>query len=341
MIDQADKIRVAIVGLGFMGKTHLNAYARAGADIVALADARVEDIVAGKSSGGNLSTGGEEFPLRAGSYRKYTSPGQAFADPSVEAVSICTPTDTHVELASQALAAGKHVLVEKPVAISSQAISQLMGKAKLHQRVIMPAMCMRFWPGWTWLRDSIRMGDLGALRGITFQRLASPPSWNPEFYKDSQKTGGALFDLHIHDADFIYWTLGMPKSVLSSGDANHVTTTYLYENRVRITAEGGWDHAPGFPFRMRYTAVFENATADFDIGRDTPLLLTIDGKFVPVDLPAASGYEGEVAHFLSLVAASKAGKRVNAVASLEDAMHVTRLLEAEKESLTRGTPVAL
>lgn len=345
MFDRDEKLRVAIVGLGFMGKTHMNAYAKAGADIVALADARIDDIVAGKTSGGNLSTGGEAFPLRAGSYRKYTSPGQAFADQSVEAVSICTPTDTHVDLACQALAAGKHVLLEKPVAISSDAVVHLIAKAKLHRRVIMPAMCMRFWPGWTWLRDTVRVGDLGNLRGITFQRLASPPGWNADFYKDSSKTGGALFDLHIHDADFVYWLLGMPKAVLSVGDENHVSTTYQYESGVRITAEGGWDHAPGFPFRMRYTAVFEQAAADFDISRDPSLQVTLDGQFTAFDLPSANGYEGEVAHFLALVRAHKtespAGKRVQAVATLEDALQVTRLLEAERESLRRGTLITI
>ncbi len=341
MFDREEKLRVAIIGMGFMGKTHLNAYARAGADIVALADARLDEIIAGKGAGGNLSTGGDGIPLAPGSYRRYTTPGQVFADPSVEAVSICTPTDTHVELASQALAAGKHVLLEKPVAISSESVLQLIAKAKLHRRVIMPAMCMRFWPGWTWLRDAVRLGDLGKLRGITFQRLASPPAWNPEFYKNSAKTGGALFDLHIHDADFIYWLLGTPKSVLSTGDENHVTTMYQYESGVRITAEGGWDHAPGFPFRMRYTAVFEHATADFDISRDPALHVTSEGAMVPVDLPGASGYESEIVHFLSLVAAHKAGNRVIASATLDDALAVTQILEAERRSLASGGLISL
>jgi predicted dehydrogenase len=341
VIDRPEKLRVGVIGLGFMGRTHLTAYANQGADIVAVADARIKEILSGQSSGGNLSTGADEFPIRAGSFSPYTNPGQVFADPRVEAVSICTPTDTHVALASEALAAGKHVLLEKPVAISSDAVLSLVGKAKLHRKVVMPAMCMRFWPGWTWLRQTILGGHYGALRGITFQRLASPPSWNADFYKNAAKTGGALFDLHIHDADIVYWLFGMPRGVHSTGTIDHVTTMYEYDGGVRVTAEGGWDHAPGFPFRMRYTAVFEQATADFDIGREHPLMVTEDGQFKHVDLPGGTGYDGEIAHFLALVRASKDGKHLKPIATIDDALAVTRLLEAERASIESQTPVLL
>jgi predicted dehydrogenase len=117
-------------------------------------------------------------------------------------VSICTPTDSHIELAMTALAAGRHVLVEKPVALRSAEVARLAQAAAPAGRVCMPAMCMRFWPGWEWLKERIEAGEFGRVRSATFQRVGAPPDWSA-FYGDYARSGGPLHDLHIHDADFI------------------------------------------------------------------------------------------------------------------------------------------
>lgn len=347
---------VGVVGLGFMGRTHLAAYAAAardgvGCQIVALSDMDRARIAAasqpsgGTGGAGNLDTGGQKARLfDPAQVKSFTDPSSLFRDPGVRLVSICTHTDTHVDLAIAALRAGKHVLVEKPVAIRADDVRRLADVARTSNRLCMPAMCMRFWPGWTWLKDRVRDGSLGPVRSAAFQRLGAPPDWGQNFYRDPTRSGGSLFDLHIHDVDAIYWLLGMPTEVSSTGSHAHVTTLYRFADGPaaphHVAAEGGQDHAPGFGFRMRYTVVFERATAEFDLGRaPSPLLVYRDGRTETPSVPALSGYDGEVRHLIEAIHTGRPAREL--AATLEDAVAVTRILEAEKLSLESRKPVSL
>jgi len=208
-------IGVGVVGLGFMGRVHVDAYARARTTaidcrLVAVGDPRpATSITPASHDGENLQAaeGGEVGP----DVRRYASATAVFEDPDVELVSVCTPTDTHASLAVEALEAGKHVLLEKPVATTIEEVRMVAEAARRSGRLLMPGMCMRFWPGWTWLKERIAEGDLGRLVGVTFTRMGAPPSWSPEFYLDAGRSGGALFDLHIHDSDFVQYCFGTPR----------------------------------------------------------------------------------------------------------------------------------
>jgi predicted dehydrogenase len=203
---------------------------------------------------------------------------------------------------------------------------------------------MRFWPGWPWLRERIRDQAFGPLRSLSLQRLCARPGWSPEFYCDDLRSGGALFDLHIHDADFVFWSLGPPQSVQSQGSSDHLIAAYHYRDGPDLVmAEGGWDQSEGFPFRMRYIANFERATAEFDFLRQPPLMLSVAGVegARPVELPAISAYEVEVRHALDAVTARRAGRAFELVSTLEGALASTRMLEAERRSLLSGASVAM
>ncbi len=328
---------IGIIGLGFMGRTHLAAFAAANAiglgnQLVAVADSDAERRTGRVVEGGNFDTGAKRDSLFDPKLvRAYSDPRALIDDPEVDLVSICTPTSTHVELALAALAAKKHVLVEKPVAISSADVQRLADAASRSDRLCMPAMCMRFWPGWDWLREHIRRGTFGPVKSAVFSRLGTRPGWNPSFYSDPQRSGGALFDLHIHDADFVRWCFGEPTSVSSTGSLDHVTTLYRFANGpAHVVAEGGWDHTGGFAFRMRYIVVFEHATAEFDFSRNPKLVLSRGGASEAVELPAHTGYDGEVRHLLAMIAR---GDR-ELVANISEAAALTRMLEAERASLS-------
>jgi predicted dehydrogenase len=342
-------IRVGVIGLGFMGRTHLAAYEAARRDgypceVVAVCD-REEARRTGKAAGigGNLDTGASDAspPFDPGRVRAFADPLLLLEDPSVDLVSVCTPTGSHVDLGLRALAAGKHVLVEKPVALRASEAERLAGAALASDRLCMPAMCMRFWPGWTWLRESIRSGAHGRVLGAVFQRLGSVPAWSREFYGDPEACGGVLFDLHVHDADFVRWCFGEPEAVATAGSDLHVTTLYHYaegQGPSLATAEGAWDQDPGIPFRMRFTVSFEEATAEFDLERKPPLVLTRGGRREPVPLPPGTGYDGEVRHLLEVAAS---GGRRSLALTIQDAVATTRLLEAELRSLETRTTLRL
>jgi predicted dehydrogenase len=341
-------IGVGVLGLGFMGRTHVRAYASAHAAgfanrLIAVSDPEESRLLGREGVAGNIATGSaEEALFDASSVHAVRDPAQLFAHPEVDLVSICTPTDTHVPLAIAALEAGKHVLVEKPVAIESAQVRRLADAAKRSGRIAMPAMCMRFWPGWEWLKERIADGSLGALRGVTFVRMGGGPTWSPEFYKDLSRSGGAHFDLHVHDTDFIVHCFGRPRAVTSVGTIERISTVYHYgpagdHAAPSIAAVGAWVRGGGFPFRIRYTAEFEHATADYDLGRESQLMLSRDGAWSAVEVPSASGYEAEVRHVLRAAAAHLAGTPATTRATMDDAVTVTQVLEAERRSTESGT----
>ncbi len=319
-----------------MGRTHIEAWNAAQAAgypvrLVAVAD-RNEDRRQGiPPAQGNLDLGDTTATrmFDPAQVRGFETAAQLFADEQVDIVSLCTPTPTHVALTLSAMEAGKHVLVEKPVDIDSARIRRLAESAKAHRVHCMPAMCMRFWPGWDWLKDAVESNRYGAVRSATFQRLGSLPTWSKGFYEDFKKSGGALSDLHIHDADFVRHLFGEPDAVESAGDLLHITTFYRYsKGPSHVIAEGAWDQQPGTPFRMRYLVNFERATADYDLSRQDPLLLIEGDASSPVKLESISGYDGEVRHFIDVLE-----NRCPARLNLDDAIAVADLLKREREAL--------
>lgn len=329
-------IRIGIAGLGFMGQTHLSAYKAASEAgfcnrLVAVCDQDPARRAGAAAAGGNIETGaGEDLLFDPKQVAGYETPAELFADDSVQIVSICTPTDSHVDLAIQAIEAGKHVLLEKPAALNAEALRPLVAAAAAADTLVMPAHCIRFWPAYAFLKSCIDDGRFGPAKSAVFTRLASPPAWNADFYKNTTRSGGALIDLHIHDADFVRHCFGEPQSIISTGDVHHITTLYRYPNGPgHVVAEGGWDHAPGFPFRMAFTVIFEQATLDFDLARDEPLLICRDGKATHEDVGALTGYDLEVRHMLHQVAS---GARETSV-TIDDAYETAKLLDEERASL--------
>ncbi|HEV8111777.1 MAG TPA: Gfo/Idh/MocA family oxidoreductase [Planctomycetota bacterium] len=337
------KLGVGVVGLGFMGRTHVAAWQDAGGagfdnELVAVCDAAAVIAAGGRSGRGNLESAGASGTLfDPARVRAYEKAADLFADSGVHVVSICTPTPTHVELASLALAAGKHVLVEKPLAIRAADAEALADAAVRARTYCMPAMCMRFWPGWAWLAERIRAGTFGAVQSAVFRRLGSRPSWSKGFYEDYAQSGGALFDLHVHDADFVRWALGAPARVISAGNLDHVSTVYAYSKGPKhVVAEGGWDHADGFPFQMSFTVAFEQATADYDFRRTPKLIVAHGGRVEEVAIESTTGYDGEVRHLCDVIAG-----KTDLAATCGQAAALVRMLEAERKSLESGAAVKL
>ncbi len=328
-------VRVGIAGVGVMGSTHLKAYHAAIAaglpvEVAALADPDPDRRAGKGNAGGNLdaqAADDDDAPPATG----YASFDDMLGDDSLDLIDICTPTHLHADMAAAALRAGRHVLVEKPVALHAGPVGELAALAEEIGRIAMPAFCMRFWPGWTHLKNAVANGEHGRLVSVHFARLGSQPTWS-DFYRDESISGLALIDLHVHDADFICHLLGPAKAVASTGNAMHVTTSYAYNDVPHVVAEGAWDQAPGTPFKMTYRANFEKATLDFDLSRgERTLLLCRDGEATPIGLDSQTGYDGEIRHLIECLAAGRTPSP-----NLVDAAVTHAVVDAERESLQRG-----
>ncbi len=333
-------VKVGIIGLGMMGRTHYEAYENvAEAQVVAVSDQdpkRAAGDLTGTS--GNVIAGGiSKLPMER--ITGTTDYRQLLAS-DVDVVDVCVPTTQHLEVATAALRAGKHVLCEKPLARTLAEGEQIAKAAREAKGFFMPAMVMRFWPQWVWLKQAVSTGMYGKVRSAMFRRVASMPAG---WYANGAMSGGAALDLHVHDVDFIHHLFGRPKALVArgytktSGELDHVTSQFFYDDVPHVTAEGSWCMADGFGFKMQYTVNFENATADFDLAREQPLLLSQGGKTEPIACESGMGYEAELRYFVNCV---KTGERPTVVTA-EDGVECLRLIDAERESVRSGKIVLL
>ena len=338
----AKPVNIGIVGLGFMAATHIKAYRQVpGARVAALCNPSGRHLDGDFSKvSGNV---GDNQPiiLDMKGVKATKQIDDLLRDPEIDAIDICAPTAAHRDLSVAALQAGKHVLCEKPLARRSKTAREIAAMAAQSRGIFMPAMCMRFWPGWAWLEQVIDQRTYGKVLSAHFRRVAEPPGWGQKNFFNGTESGGGLFDLHVHDTDFVQFCFGRPQSVFStgytrfSGAIDHVVTQYEVASGAIVHAEGSWAMAKGFGFSMSYTINFETATADYDLARGADALrLAQEGKPAKViDCSGPDGYIREMEHFIQCVQAGKPPT----VVSCADAVSAVEICEAEEKSiLSRG-----
>jgi len=343
-------INVGIIGTGFMTVAHLKAYAKVpGARVAALCNPSGRHLDGDFTKvAGNVGDD-QALKLDMTQVKAFREVQALLADPDIHAVDICTPTKTHVELAVAALAAGKHVLLEKPMARTTAECAQIVAAAEAAARrgvFLMPAMCIRFWPEYTWVKQAIGAGTYGRVLDARFRRVAQAPAWGHNHFLNGGESGGALLDLHIHDVDFIQHCFGQPQAVFASGYSrvsgavDHVMAQYLYPGGPVVSAEGSWAMSEGFGFNMAFTVNFERATVDFDLARGADAMRLIVPGAPPATLKpeGGDGYIGELKHFIESLQAGKPPTVVTA----RDGLTAVALCEAEERSVRSGglVPVA-
>jgi len=141
------------------------------------------------------------------------SPDTLIAHDELDAVVICTPNHLHEEMAIAALQAGKHVFVERPLAISADGVNRVLGAAERSGRLLVVGMPHRFRPGVVALRDSVvgnELGSIYAVRGSWMTRAV--PGRHLGWRQDPELAGGgALVDLGVSALDLCLWLIGFPK----------------------------------------------------------------------------------------------------------------------------------
>ena len=288
---------IGIIGLGFMGMTHFEgAKGITGGQVVALAT-RSEKKRRGDWSDiqGNFGPrGSAETDLT--DVTPYEDYHDLLADPNVALVDICLPTDKHEQVVTEALAAGKHVLVEKPISVDLDAADRMVAVAQEAGKLLMVAQVLPFFPEFRWLRETVESGKYGKLRAASFHRVITSPDWSDNM-ADFRKLGGWGIDLHIHDNHFISLLCGVPKQVFSrgllmDGLVNHVSTQYLFDDPdLTVSCISGGIAADGLKFNQGYEVFLEEATIQFDAGTygsdwvvNRPLtLITNDGAVTNPD----------------------------------------------------------
>ncbi len=278
--------RIGIVGVGFMGMIHYLAAAK-------LRDARVTAICtrdAKKRAGdwrgirGNFGPAGTWMDL--GKIKRYVHFDEMCSDSEVDLVDICTPTYVHAGMARTALLAGKHVLVEKAIALTRKDADAMMRAAAKAGKLLMVAHVLPFIPEFAFAAQAVRSGAYGRLLAGHFKRIIAQPDWSADI-ADAGKTGGPAVDLHIHDTHFIRLLAGVPRKVFSTGltsdgkTVSYLTTQYLYgtgDSALALSCSSGALAKKGREFVHGFELYLEKATLLYESGTQPLTVLTADGK---------------------------------------------------------------
>ena len=250
-------IKIGLIGLGFMGKTHAAAYRQLQATldfkVTAVADYDKE------KADQTAALFGAEV---------YYSPQELIDQADINTVDICLPTYLHYEYASKAISKGFHVFVEKPLCLNSKDAYSLAKQAEEKNVFSQVGQCLRFWTEYEYLKSLVDDNVYGKVQHIKFRRLSPRPGWGGvNWMCDDTLSGGATLDLQIHDADFALYLFGKPVKIKSfvnpAGEKYSSIVSELKYKDFSVMTEGSWDYPPSFPFEMSYIAAFEKATVVF------------------------------------------------------------------------------
>jgi len=346
-------VGIGVVGIGFMGMIHyLAAQKLSSARVVALCS-RDKKKLAGDwtSIQGNFGPRGTQMDLAGVSI--YTDLASLLNDPKVDLVDLCVPNDEHAKLAIQALEAGKHVLVEKPIALTTADADAMVAAARASGRLLMVAHVLPFFPEFAFVAEAVQSGRYGALRAAHFARVIAKPDWS-QGIADADRSGGPAVDLHIHDTHFIGLVCGVPRAVHSRGvvegnSVTYLTTQYLYDDPNRaISAVSGALSQAGRPFTHGFEVYLEGATLAFEfatLGGEghvaTPLSVILpDGTVERPALGSGDPIDAFAAELGVAVEGVASGKEP-AQLSGELARRALMLCHAEIESVRSGRAIAL
>ncbi|HUZ00243.1 MAG TPA: Gfo/Idh/MocA family oxidoreductase [Thermomicrobiaceae bacterium] len=195
-----ERPRLAVVGCGYWGSKHIRVAAECATVEMALAvDSRIERLEYVRSM----------YPGVA------TSPSLAVAldDERIDGIVLATPISTHYDLARAALLAGKHVLVEKPLATTEDEARDLLDLADRQDRVLMVGHTFEYHPAVAYLRDLVASGELGDIHYVDSVRL------NLGLF---QRDANVLWDLAPHDLSIIFFILGRQPRTISAWGHSHI-----------------------------------------------------------------------------------------------------------------------
>jgi UDP-N-acetylglucosamine 3-dehydrogenase len=321
-------MRVGLVGAGFMGGVHLDAYAGIpDVEVVGVADARVEAAVAGAEMVGA---------------RPYASYEELVAAEDVEVVDVCLPTAFHRDVAVRAAGEGRHVILEKPIARTMEDAREIVEAFSGDGPQLFVGHVVRFFPEYLGIKEKIDARDLGTVGVVrTCRRSPFLLGWN-DWYADWRVSGGVLLDLVIHDFDFLRWILGEVQRVYARGmlgreynRLDYVLVTLRFESGAIAHVEGHW----GYPGPFNYSIEVAGSDALLTANSTEPGSLQLiggDPEEIPDLASGESPYARELEHFIHCIATGE-----EPIVQANDAREALRIGLAATESVLTGEPVTL
>lgn len=303
-------INVAVIGFGFMGITHaINILRNKNITLQAIITRHPQNIDSKLNEQvGNFSSGSLDREA-IGRIATYTTLRDCVKNEKIDAVHICVHSDLHYDMAREAIDYGLHVLLEKPMCLRQEEAKLLIHLAHQKKVTLMVAHVVRFMPAYVRLKQWIDDRSFGPLEFISLTRFTGVASWGQwkEKQKDFGSSGGALFDLVIHDIDFLNYVMGGPgkiKSVCYPGKLSmqDYVSAYWQYGDVYAKIEGGNTFHSAFPFQAGFMARFENASVNFTSMEPGVIQVCTneERKRIPIADPN-EGFYNEIDYFASCI----------------------------------------
>jgi len=198
-------LRVGLIGTGGIARAHLRAYRHypQQVQLKAVCDVQAEAV--------------EQFAQEVGGeVQVYTDPEVMLKEAGIEAVDICTVHNTHAPLAIMAADAGKHILVEKPMACTRQECADMVQAAERAGVQLMVAQCQRYMPAFRGVKRVMESGELGRLHAIRFDAMQNMLAFLPPrhwLYDGQQAGGGIVISVAVHKLDLLRYLVGEVRRV--------------------------------------------------------------------------------------------------------------------------------
>jgi predicted dehydrogenase len=328
-------VNVGIIGLGFMGATHLGAFMNSPGATVAAVSSSGPKKLSGDLSQVQGNLGRETIQVDLTGVAKYSDWRELIDHPGLDAVDICLPTDLHAPVAVRALQAGKHVLLEKPMALTLPECNAILASASDRGQVLMVAQVLRFWPEYLRLFDFVKSGKKGPVRTAMFERRSAAPS--KHWAKQSSRSGGAIFDLLVHDIDQVLHLFGWPQAVIAEtyGGVDTVDASLQYESGLQVQIRGGW-FEEGCPFSMGFRAESDAGTLSLN-SKGVLTCVSKNGSSLIIETDGRDAFQSEIDYFVECCLARRPPERC---LPAESAMAVELALLLDKSRTEGGLRIA-
>ncbi len=304
-----DPVRVAVIGAGFISEYHINGLRAAGRCAVTTLVGRRADKTAARAA--HL-----KIPSHSTDYQ------DVLADPDVDAVVIATPDASHKQITIDALQAKKPVLLQKPMAMTSQECREILAVQKQTASRLTVSFMHRYFPEVRWLKSKISQNAYGKIHFIRMRNATPGADWADWFYKPDSVAGGVVMQLGVHGIDLTQHLFGPISDVMAFCQTaapirtlsdNRQITSHLEDNTLaayQFAAGHGGSHEMSFTEvagcdRFRLEVYFENATVWLRSDRAPALVAEGSKNGVPdwqaVDLPQEPLGKLHHAHWLDVV----------------------------------------
>ena len=318
------KIGVGVVGCGRISKSHLAAIKTLSNLIELVATIDVDEARAKSAYEENTAK------------RYYVNTSEAFTDPEIEAVILCLPHYVHCEVAVEAARAGKHILVEKPMALTVAEADMMIEEAEKSKVNLMVGQVLRHAPGIMKAKECFEQGILGKPLHVTERRLGYMVTPATDWWRSNEKTGGLIVGLNIpHSTDTILWILNTSAtSVYAVGNSNNPAWEGEDDVLVQLITKEGTIVCMNHSFNARGVGgdtIIIGTESTFRFTNDS---FAINGENIEFPKPKLTAMEAQMEEFIKSINEGR-----EPLASGRDVRKVVAVVEAARKSMKKRAPI--